>query len=239
MVKCCPHCSKKFKMKKSLAKHMMLCQLDNKDKNELTVIPTQKEMWLILQKLYADNEKLKKKVESLENIVNKDVKKMNMIDWLNENDKGINIEGWLKTNIRVTLEDLKMIFMTDYIRGLSNILENNVNDTENNPFRAFSHKTKELYVYEKNKWKKCKKRDIMKIFDRISLNILKKSKEYDETLSEQEKYGSDNIQYLKNCDKIMIVDTKKKEKYYKHIESSIIGLINKNLNDMAKFKFYI
>jgi hypothetical protein len=239
MVKCCPHCSKKFKMKKSLAKHMMLCQLDNKDKNELTVIPTQKEMWLILQKLYADNEKLKKKVESLENIVNKDVKKMNMIDWLNENDKGINIEGWLKTNIRVTLEDLKMIFMTDYIRGLSNILENNVNDTENNPFRAFSHKTKELYVYEKNKWKKCKKRDIMKIFDRISLNILKKSKEYDETLSDQEKYSSDNIQYLKNCDKIMIVDTKKKEKYYKHIESSIIGLINKNLNDMAKFKFYI
>ena len=218
---------------------MMLCQLDNKDKNELTIIPTQKEMWLILQKLYADNEKLKKKVESLENIVNKDVKKMNMIDWLNENDKGINIEGWLKTNIRVTLEDLKMIFMTDYIRGLSNILENNVNDTENNPFRAFSHKTKELYVYEKNKWKKCKKRDIMKIFDRISLNILKKSKEYDETLSDQEKYGSDNIQYLKNCDKIMIVDTKKKEKYYKHIESSIIGLINKNLNDMAKFNFYI
>ena len=87
--------------------------------------------------------------------------------------------------------------------------------------------------------KSVKKRDIMKIFDRISLNILKKSKEYDETLSDQEKYGSDNIQYLKNCDKIMIVDTKKKEKYYKHIESSIIGLINKNLNDMAKFKFYI
>ena len=239
MVKCCPHCNKKFKMKKSLAKHMMLCQLNNKDKNELTVIPTQKEMWLILQKLYTDNEKLKKKVESLEKIVNKDVKKMNMLDWLNQNDKGINIEGWLKTNVTVTLEDLKMIFMTDYIRGLSNILENNVNDNENNPFRAFSHKTKELYVYEKNKWKKCKKRDVMKIFDRISLNILKKSKEYDETLSEQEKYGSDNMQYLKNCDKIMIVDTKKKEKYYKHIESSIIGLINKNLNDMAKFKFYI
>tara|TARA_R110001592_G_scaffold151741_2_gene378516 strand:- start:4951 stop:5631 length:681 start_codon:yes stop_codon:yes gene_type:complete len=226
-------------MKKSLAKHMMLCQLNNKDKNELTVKPTQKEMWLILQKLYIDNEKLKKKVESLEKIVNKDVKKMNMLDWLNQNDKGINIEGWLKTNVTVTLEDLKMIFMTDYIRGLSNILENNVNDNENNPFRAFSHKTKELYVYEKNKWKKCKKRDVMKIFDRISLNILKKSKEYDETLSEQEKYGSDNMQYLKNCDKIMIVDTKKKEKYYKHIESSIIGLINKNLNDMAKFKFYI
>ena len=81
--------------------------------------------------------------------------------------------------------------------------------------------------------------DIMKIFDRISLNILKKSKDYDKTLTHNEKYGADNIAYLKNCDKIMIVDTKKKERYYRHIESSIIGLTRKNLNDMAKFKFYI
>tara|TARA_B110000977_G_scaffold63674_1_gene86618 strand:+ start:2907 stop:3623 length:717 start_codon:yes stop_codon:yes gene_type:complete len=235
----CPHCNKNFKIQKSLCKHMMICQLNNKDKNELTVVPTQKEIWTILQKLYTDNEKLKKKVEVLENIVNKDVKKMNMIDWLNQNDKGVNIEGWLKTNIIVTLEDLNMIFMSDYTRGLSNILENNINDNENNPFRAFSHTTKELYVYDKNTWKKCKRKDIFNIFDRISLNILKKSKEYDESLSDKEKYGSDNMQYLKNCDKIMIVDTKKKERYYKHIENSIIGLINKNLNDMAKFKFYI
>jgi|TARA_B110000971_G_scaffold221281_1_gene267752 hypothetical protein len=217
----------------------MLCQLNNKDKNELTVIPTQKELWTIIQNIYKDNEQLKKKVEILENIVNKDIKKMNMIDWLNQNDKGINITGWLKTNITVTLEDLNMIFMSDYTRGISNILENNINDTENNPFRAFSHKTKELFIYEKNKWKKCKKKDLLNIFDRISLNILKKSKEYDKTLSKQEKFGSDNMQYLKNCDKIMIVDTKKKERYYKHIENCIIGLINKNLNDMAKFKFYI
>ena len=45
--------------------------------------------------------------------------------------------------------------------------------------------------------------------------------------------------YLKNCEKIMVVDTKKKERYYKFIESNIIGLTKKNLNDMAKFKFSI
>jgi hypothetical protein len=153
---------------------MMLCQLDNKE--TINVLPTQKEMWIILQKLYKDNENLKKKVNQLEQIVNKDVKKMNMVDWLNNNDKGINIEVWLKNNILVTLDDLQMIFSTDYTRGLSNIIQNNLNEKENSPFRAFSHKSKQLYVYEKNKWKKCKKTDIMKIFDRISLNILKKSK---------------------------------------------------------------
>jgi len=236
-MKTCPHCNKQFKLKKTLLNHMMLCELTNKE--EVAVIPTQKEMWLILQKLYNDNQNLKKRVEQLEKVVNKDVKKMNMVDWLNQNDKGINLDLWLKTSVLVTIDDLKMIFMTDYARGLSNILENNIKDNENNPFRAFSHKTKQLYVYEKNKWRKCRKTDIMQVFDRISLNILKSSKEYDKTLSHKEKYGADNIEYLKNCDKIMIVDTKKKERHYKFIEQFIIGLTKKNLNDMAKFKFYI
>ena len=47
------------------------------------------------------------------------------------------------------------------------------------------------------------------------------------------------MQYLKNCEKIMVVNTKKKERYYKFIESNIISLTKQNLNDMAKFKFYI
>ena len=234
----CPHCGKKFKTNPALHKHIILCQLD---KNEVknSVVPTQKEMWVIIQKLYKENETQKKKIEKLEQIVNRDVKKLNMVDWLNQNDKGIDIDSWLKTNIIVTMEDLNTIFMTDYTRGLSNILSNNIINSENTPFRAFSHKIKQLYIYQKNKWKKSTKSDIMKIFDRISLNILKQSKEYDKSLSNNEKFGPDNMQYLKNCDKIMVVDTKKKEKHYRYIESSIIGLIKTNLNDMAKFKFYL
>lgn len=234
----CPHCGKKFKTNPALHKHIILCQLD---KNEVknSVVPTQKEMWVIIQKLYKENEIQKKKIKKLEQIVNKDVKKLNMVDWLNQNDKGIDIDSWLKTNIIVTMDDLNTIFMTDYTRGLSNILSNNIINCENTPFRAFSHKIKQLYIYQKNKWKKGTKSDIMKIFDRISLNILKQSKEYDKSLSNNEKFGADNMQYLKNCDKIMVVDTKKKEKHYRYIESSIIGLIKTNLNDMAKFKFYL
>ena len=236
-MKICPHCNKQFKLKKSLLNHMMLCELTNKE--QITVIPTQKEMWMMLQKLYMDNKKLKKRVDHLEQTANKDVKKMNMVDWLNKNDKGVNIDIWLKNNVCVTLDDLEMIFKSDYTRGLSNILHNNIQNQENTPFRAFSHKSKQLYIYEKNNWKKSKKTDIMKIFDRISLNILKISKEYDKKLSKQEKYGIDNLEYLKNCDKIMIVDTKKKERHYRYIESSIIALTCKSLNDMTEYKFYI
>ena len=234
-MKNCPHCGKKFKTNPALHKHIILCQLD---KNEVknSVVPTQKEMWVIIQKLYKENEIQKKKIEKLEQIVNKDVKKLNMVDWLNQNDKGIDIDNWLKTSIIVTKDDLNTIFMTDYTRGLSNILANNIIHCENTPFRAFSHKIKQLYIYQKNKWKKSTKSDIMKIFDRISLNILKISCSYDKTLSSKQKLEES---YLNNNKKIMVVDTKKKEKHYRYIESSIIGLIKTNLNDMAKFKFYL
>jgi len=188
--------------------------------------------------MYMENEKLKKKVKKLELVVNKDVRKLDMLDWLNQNDKGVDINIWLKTNIAVTMADLHIIFNSDYARGLSNILANNVGE-ENNPFRAFSHKIKQLYIYEKNTWKKCKKTDVVKIFDRLSLNILKMSKEYDNSLSRGEKFGADNMRSLKNCDKIMVVDTNKKERYYKFVESTIIDLTKTNLNDMAKFKFYL
>ena len=56
----CPHCGKKFKTNPALHKHIILCQLD---KNEVknSVVPTQKEMWVIIQKLYKENEVQKKK----------------------------------------------------------------------------------------------------------------------------------------------------------------------------------
>ena len=66
----CPHCGKKFKTNPALHKHIILSQLD---KNEVknSVVPTQKEMWVIIQKLYKENEIQKKKIEKLEQIVNK------------------------------------------------------------------------------------------------------------------------------------------------------------------------
>jgi len=230
----CPHCNKQYKTNGRLNNHILIYHSD-----KVSIEPTKKEMWLTIQHLMKKSNEQEKRIEKLEKVINKDIKNINILDWLNKNDKGINIDSWLKTSVNVSLDDLYMIFNTDYTRGLSNILMNNITEKENNPFRCFSHKIKQLYIFEKDKWKKCKKQDIIKIFDRISLNILKRSKDYDNSLSQTEKFGSDNMAYLKNCEKIMVVDTKKKERYYKFIESNIISLTKQNLNDMAKFKFYI
>ena len=74
---------------------MIICQIKDLDAGEL--MPTPREMWVVLQKMYMENEKLKKKVKKLELVVNKDVRKLDMLDWLNQNDKGVDINIWLKT----------------------------------------------------------------------------------------------------------------------------------------------
>ena len=58
-------------------------------------------MWHIIKKLIKQNNIQQKKIEELENRVQKDVKKINMIDWLNTNEKlSPNFENWIKQIFR-------------------------------------------------------------------------------------------------------------------------------------------
>ena len=129
----CPHCEKKYKTMGKLNNHILI------NHSYKIISPSQKEMWFIIKDLIKKNEQHEKRIQKLERVINKDIKNINILDWLNKNDKGIEIDIWLKTSVNVTLDDLYMIFNTDYYRGLSNILTNNIIDNENNPFRCFDN----------------------------------------------------------------------------------------------------
>ena len=219
--------------------HKLICSLNTENFDYDEIVPTKKEMWKMIQRVVKKAEQQEKKIQKLENIIDRDVKKIDVIEWLRENETcSISFKDWVKSNIIVTIEDLKTIFVSDFQRGLNNIITNNIIDKEI-PLRAFTHKIKQLYIFENKKWRKATKKDIKHLFDRIQLNILKMSKEYDKTLTDIEKFGSNNLQYLKNQQKIMIVDTKKKERYFNYIENTCISLIKINLNNLTKFKFCI
>jgi hypothetical protein len=104
------------------------------------------------------------------------------------------------------------------------------------PFKAFSHKSTQLYIYDKSIWKKATKSDIKKIFFKLQLKILKKNNEWEKTLDD---YEIQSLNHLKKQDKILISGDKIKERCYKNIQKIIINLTKINLNKMAKFKFYI
>ena len=235
MVKC-QHCGKNYaKNGKHYLYHLTTCKAVKSELKD-EVIPSQREMWFIIKKLLKQNTEQQKKIEELERRVQKDIRKINMVEWLNTNHaNNINLETWLK-KINITIDDLHYIFNSDFIRGLELIISKNISEGEI-PFRAFSHKIKQLYIYDKSKWKKGSISDLKQIFGKIQLEILKVNRDFEKTLDDDKMYGTNNQTYLKNNNKIMIVDSRKKKQCEKFIEKVIIDSIKQNLSDLEKFKF--
>jgi len=88
----CGFCNKNYKIKKSYEKHFMLCSIINKsvterkaENEEYENIPSMREMYNMIQILILKNDKLEKQVEKMYTWIHKNKKKINVIDWLNEN----------------------------------------------------------------------------------------------------------------------------------------------------------
>ena len=225
----CRYCRKQYKQEKACRKHELICQITRDDINKISIIPSQKEMWILVQKLIIQNNSQQLKIEALERVVHRDIKKINMIDWLNTNiKKSTNFDTWL-SKLYTTIDDLKYVFDSDIVRGLERILTNKI-QKENSPFKAFKHKSTILYIFNNLTWKKAIKDDLEKILRKIQVDIIKRHTEYSQTMDKSKIFGINNIEYLKNTQKILVTNPKLKERCHKNISKTIINIVKTELN---------
>ena len=228
----CDICQKKYKREKSLLKHKIKCQ--NKSKN---VRPSLDQMWHLILKQQKQLNEQKKEISKLKTIINKDVKTINILDWLNENvSMNINYSTWIKRHIIVTPSHMKQVMKQTYIDSIDNILKQIKEiDRKLLPIYCFNHVKKTIYIYE-NEWIKANKNHINMLFDEINLQLLKHNIEYEKTLSERILCSKT---HLENNQKLFLSQTKKKEAVKNKIKSELINLLNTDLNELNKYKFYI
>ena len=74
------------------------------------------------------------------------------------------------------------------------------------------------------------------IFDEINLQLLKHNIEYEKTLSERILCSKT---HLENNQKLFLSELKKKEAIKNKIKLELINLLNTDLNELNKYKFYI
>ncbi len=228
----CERCNKKYKREKSLLKHQIKCQ--NKSKN---VRPSLDQMWHLILKQQKQLNEQKKEIDKLKNIINKDVKTINVLEWLNKNiNMEINYSDWIKRRLTITPKHMKNIMKNTYINTIPNILSQfNDIDRSSVPIYCFNHVKKIVYVYE-NKWIKSNKEHIIMLYDEINLQLLKHSIEYDKTLDEKILYSKS---HLKNNERLFITDSKKKESIKNKIKLELLNLFKIDLNELNKYKFYV
>ena len=224
----CEFCGKCYKTIVNLNKHILLCEVVNRcvnkpgtiDKSINENLPSQETMYKIIESLAMKYNKLEEKMEQLQKWVDKKKKKINIIEWLNENDKICPLYDFdsIIDKLNITQTAVDFLFSNSFYDTVNEILSiyyNNHNNNSNQenktiPLFAFNQKANLIYVFNKNDaqslWKELSKDQLVDFLDKIQTKITRCLKEWKKI--NEDKVRNDNKYselYSKTIIKIMDV----------------------------------
>jgi hypothetical protein len=191
----CPYSSHKYKEKYNCQRHMATCQFlytsnfERKDDFLLSKekIPSQREMYLIIQELAVKCSNLEKEVVQLKRQVSvRDRKRV--LEYLNEQRKDVvcDFTTWYM-NMRIDERFLEVVFKEDLTEGIKAVLSEEIKRPKI-PICAFSKKNNQFYIYvrcdddsvEKKCWRMMHNDDLEKAIVFLSRQFLKTFMDYKE-----------------------------------------------------------
>lgn len=149
-------CGKEYTRLKNFQEHRALCEMLKVSGNEnveyLHDIPSQLDMWLTMKVIMRQNQNLEKEIKNLKSWVNKQKKKLCLIDWLNEKyNPATDYLTWAR-GVELNEEDLYMVFEHNFVGGVMHILTRLLYNNNASPIKAFDQKLNTLFVYFDGKW---------------------------------------------------------------------------------------
>lgn len=245
----CPHCLRQYRRKRERDLHIGTCELFSKNKTERSIeiekskdIMSMEEMNDIIKVLVSEQTKLKKKVQLLENKLSNVRKKINIIDYLNnnenENKKIIEFQEFISFITEYINEKLLHILFEENLRSfISELLDNIMRNIEINniPIRIFDN-SKNVYYYETNqtKWSIMEEDKWDILINPINKKIMSVFKEY--TDNNENRICNDDkftIQYHTNVQKIM----KSIPKIKKEFMNCILLKVKITLQNITTYEF--
>ena len=201
-MKFCGYCGKEYTRHISYSKHILVCEIlqdiskrEEKCQNEETTnIPSQIELYKIIQELAFKQVKLEEQIKKLQT----KKQKIKVVDWLNKNrTPSISFNDWIK-EITIDNSIIEMIFNDNIVQTINTILMNKIKSTSENksPVYGFIQKSNLLYIYvpetdDSKCWKKITPDefvDLLKCIDRkLLLAMFAWQKENSKKLSKDDK----------------------------------------------------
>jgi hypothetical protein len=200
----------------------------------------------IIIELIKSNNQLKKDVKELKKWAQVKKKKINILEWLN-NDCVKPEEYYPKknykefiSNIEITRKDLEEIFGSDLIGGIQEILENYIKEISKKmpvPLKSFNQKDNTIYVYTENtKWELLSHDDFNKLIFPITKKILKEFSNWKEE-NEDKLYTDDfSMVVIQNTKKVIGGDISL-EKQQSKIYKNLYKYLKKDLQNTIEYEF--
>jgi len=176
----CEYCSKTYTRKNAATKHFILCELLHNSINihnnttqkklkreqqceeeETSGIPSQRQLYIMLQELAFKCSVMETKMENMQKWTDKTKRKLNVLQWLNQQPVPIITYTIWANNIQLLDEDITTLMEENVTYTLIKIvLRNLINldskseseqTNQNQPIRCFNQKSNVFYIYTKSK----------------------------------------------------------------------------------------
>jgi len=243
---CCKYCGKSYVKKTNLDKHVILCELINNSKSNLRVdddenIPSQRKMYQMLLEIGKKLNGLDEKVNELNKWVIKKKKKINALEWLNNNITcEISFENLIE-KIIIYKDDVQFLFQNTFIETLNHIFSRSIyNISENKyPIFAFIQKLNIFYIYENDDsgWVELNRDKLVKFLNRVHTKLyrifLEWKKENKSVIENDEKLS---IQCDKTTCKMMQVDFSQQQTLSK-VKSNMYGKMKTDIKALIEYEF--
>lgn len=253
----CKFCNKTYKRKGYFQNHSLICEeihkskyLEEKEKELTDDIPTMRNMYYLLQTFIKKNVELEEKVERLTKYIETTKKRINILEWLNENiDLEIDYDDWLKSVI-VSQDDLQTVFQSGIVDGINKILLHNLPCEKESihPIKCFQQKPNTFYVYKDASWNVMDTKEINRLFTRIDQKLFKQFilwKEENKFKIENDDSFHQNV-YLVNMHMILggnsncsstISGEERNEKNKKRCKSHLYHYLKQNIKNIIQYEF--
>lgn len=241
----CCHCSKSYKIKKAYDRHILVCSIISKTPSERKSenkqyenIPTVLEMYEMIQILIVKNDNLEKQVNKMSKWIN-NKKKVNVIEWLNENNiPSIDFSQWLEV-LEITSEHMEFVFDHNFVEGINLSVREIINkDIESIPIKAFEQKEGVLYVYNgsESKWEIINSSQFETLFIKITKGLLTQLKLWQDENRHRLYQTGFTEKYIENVKKITGGDLTKEQQYHKLKQAFYNGL-KINIKNIIQYEF--
>ena len=245
----CNACGKKYTRKHSLEKHSILCQFQLKTKREKLIdneetrdIPTYQELINIVQELSIKQEKMERQMQEFQKWTQKERRKMNVLEWLNENITPTNdFHSWLQ-QISINENYFTCLMEENTIEVVQQILTDHIpkDSTTIYPLQSFSQKNGIIYIFindAQQKWLEITNTMFIKLLQHIQSLFLKKLIAWKE-IHKQEMLEKDELSILYNKMIIKLMDIPLvKNSHYTRIQNMLFNYLKKDLKSLIEYEF--
>lgn len=233
----CIDCNKRFKTKKLFEKHSELCCiLSNLNKECFDNNRIFKE---VLYTMFGKIHSLENEVYELKNFISKTKKKIQIVQWLNENRKPTYSLQEFIEKFEITETHLYLIFDKNYVEGMYYILNDafDIQYIEEHPICCFKQKNNTLYGYIEKKWIVMDKNIFSQCIQKLHLKILEYFQQW--TKKNQEKIDNDQDFYSKYLVymKHITGGTYSKEKSNALLFSKVYNYLKMNVKEIIQYEF--